>query len=334
MRCTIGVYVALLAFASGCPSGPPAWHVVQEGLDGSILSIWGESTSELFAVGGPLSDPGEAFILHYDGAQWTRMPAPAGSPTLWWVYGFGPTDVWAVGMDGVILHFDGDAWSTVEEPTHAYTLWGVWGASPTSVWTIGGVADGSGPSVIRHYDGTLWEDVPDIGVDRELLFKVWGTAEDNIYVVGTTDILHYDGSAWARTPSPTTSRLLTLRGRGPDDIYAVGGSSAAVVVHYDGSAWSEIEVEPVGGLMGVWTAPNQPVVVSGRNGAILWDDGDGFVVVEDSARATFRDLHVTWGDGDGTFMAGGGVLFPGPSPDGVLVGVGEIEGGAVGTWAP
>jgi hypothetical protein len=251
---------------------------------------------------------------------------------LWWVYGFGPSDVWAVGEQGVILHFNGTEWSTVEEPSHDYTLWGVWGASPTSLWTIGGVVDGSGTSIIRHYDGERWEDVPDIGVERELLFKVWGTSEENIYVVGTTDILHYDGTDWTRTASPTTDRLLTVRGRGPDDIYAVGGVSAAVVVHYDGTEWTEIEVDPVGGLMGVWTAPGEPVVVSGRNGAILWDDGDGFELVADSG--TFRDLHVAWGDGTGNYMAGGGILFPSENPDGVLVGIGEIEGGTVGTWTP
>ena len=323
--------VALIACTTGCPAPAPEFHVVHEGLDGSILSIFGTSTDEIFAVGGPLSDPGEAFILHYDGVEWTRMAAPSGAPTLWWVFGFGPTDVWGVGAHGIILHFDGTAWSTVEEATHPYTLWGVWGASRDDVWTVGGVADGSGPSLIRHYDGSVWEDVPAVGMDGELLFKVWGTASDNVFVVGTDDILHFDGAAWARTPSPTTSRLLTLRGRGPDDIYAVGGSSSAVVVHYDGSTWSEIEVEPVGGLMGVWTAPDQPVVISGRNGAILWDDGEGFELVES---ATFRDLHVTWGDGAGHFMAGGGVLFPGPAPDGVLVGVGDIEGGVLGTWAP
>jgi len=335
MRRIAIAHAALLVLIAGCPkdppSGPPDWHVVQEGMDGSILGIWGTSASDIFAVGGPLTQPGEAFILHYNGTDWTRMPAPTDSPTLWWVYGFSPTDVWAVGELGVILHFDGTGWATVEEPSHDYTLWGVWGTSPTSLWTIGGVVDGSGTSIIRHYDGNNWEDVPDIGVDRELLFKVWGTAENNIWVIGTGDILHYDGSDWTRTDSPTTSRLLTLRGRGPDDIYAVGGVSAAVVVHYDGTVWSEIEVEPVGGLMGVWTAPNEPVVVTGHNGAILWNDGDGFELSESN---TFNDLHVTWSDGAGNFIAGGGILLPVADPDGTLVGIGDIEGSAIGTWQP
>jgi len=322
---------------SGCPdSSPPVapapWEVVQQHLDGAILSIWGNSTAEMFAVGGPVESPGHAFILHYDGTRWQTMALDA--PTLWWVNGFASNDVWAVGERGETAHFDGTGWTTVTGGMEAYTLWGVWGASPTSVWAVGGTVDGSAPSVIRHYDGTSWTDVPGVGRMGELLFKVWGTSESDVWSVGTGGaILHYDGATWTRVTSPTTARLLTVRGRGPSDVYAVGGISGAVALHYDGSAWTELDVGEVGGLMGVWTAPGQPVVISGHNGVVLV--GDGTTWAEPDTGIPL-DLHAAWGDptGSGSFLAGGGFLFASTSADGVLVGSGGIAGGDLTPWTP
>ena len=324
----------LVVVLSGCPNDPPVhpedWQVVVEHLDGSILSFWGDSTSEIFAVGGPVTSPGQAFILRYDGTQWEHMPLDA--PTLWWVQGFASDDVWAVGERGIIVHFDGSEWTVVVDDDVDYTLWGVWGASPNDIWTVGGTAAGGAPSVVRHYDGSTWQDVPDIGMDGELLFKVWGLAEDDVWIVGTGGAtLHYDGDTWTRLTPVTDERLLTVRGRATDDIYAVGGVIRAVVLHYDGSVWSEVPVDALGGLMGVWSAPDQPTVISGHNGVVLVEDGGGFYQVD---TGTFNDLHAAWGDGDGSFLAGGGILFPSPTPDGVITGLGEVQGGAIPEWMP
>ena len=323
----VPVVVCLVAFASalsGCPEDPPVapqrrtWQIEQEHLPGALLSLWGSSPNDIFAAGGPLAiDGGAAFVTHYDGTTW--QPMTLTGTTLWWIFGFGPDDVWATGERGVILHYDGTAWSTVEAPTHPYTLWGVWGASPTDIWTVGGVAAGGAPSVIRHYDGTTWSDVAGVGMDSELLFKVWGTAANDVWIVGTRGAaLHYDGSAWTRTVSGTTDRLLTVRGRGPDDVYAVGGLSAPVVIHYDGTSWSPVAVEAFGGLMGVWTAPGHGLGVSGARGILLADDGAGWMEPSEPT-PTELCLHAVWGDGTGKLYAVGGNLFSSAVPDGIIV---------------
>jgi hypothetical protein len=313
----------LMVPLGGCPgpdgpTPPEPWMVVQQHLDGAILSVWGNSTAEIFAVGGPVESPGHAFITHFDGTSWAPMTLDA--PTLWWVNGFASDDVWAVGERGEIAHYDGTTWSTFAGGMETYTLWGVWGAAPDDVWTVGGTADGSAPSVMRHYDGTTWTDVDGVGRMGELLFKVWGTSASDVWSVGTGGaILHYDGSTWTRVASPTTARLLTVRGRGPDDVYAVCGISGAVALHYDGTAWTQFDVGEVGGLMGVWTAPGQPVVISGHNGVVLTGDIGHW---QEPETGVPLDLHAAWGDatGSGHYLAGGGYLFMSTRPEGVLVG--------------
>jgi len=306
---------------SACPSTPPVertWSIEQEHLPGAILSMWGSSPSDIFAAGGPLAaDGGMAVMLHYDGASW--QPMTLTGTTLWWVFGFTADDVWSVGEHGIILHYDGSTWATVEPPSQSYTLWGIWGASPTDLWTVGGVAAGGAPSVIRHYDGTTWTDVADVGLPSELLFKVWGTRADDVWIVGTGGAtVHWDGAVWTRVESGTTARLLTVRGRASDDIYAVGGLGTPTVIHYDGTSWSPVAVDAFGGLMGIWTAPDHGIGISGERGVLMAHDGHGWAAAADYG-PTELDLHCVWGDGTGKLYASGGNLFSSAVPDGIIV---------------
>lgn len=327
---SMGVLLVLgwAGLAIGCPESTPSgpdggparrtWRVEQEHMPGAILSIWGSSPTDVYAAGGPLStEGGSSFIAHYDGTSWQHT-MPTGT-TLWWIFGFSATDIWATGEKGVILHYDGSTWSTSEAPTHPYTLWGIWGAAPNDIWTVGGVAAGGALSVIRHYDGTTWTDVTGVGLMDELFFKVWGTAADDVWIVGTRGAaLHWNGTAWTRTESGTAGRLLTVRGRARDDVYAVGGLGTPIVIHYDGTRWSPVAVDPLGGLMGVWTATGHGVAVSGARGILMADDGAGFTEPTDPA-PTDLCLHAVWGDGTGKLYAGGGNLFSSAVPDGIVV---------------
>jgi len=289
-----------------------------EHLPGAILSLWGSSPTDLFAAGGPLrTDGGESLVLHYDGATWETMTTSG--TTLWWVFGFAADDVWATGERGVILHYDGASWSEVEAPTHDYTLWGIWGAAPNDIWTVGGVAAGGAPSVLRHYDGATWSDVADVGLESELLFKVWGLAADDVWIVGTGGAtIHWDGTTWTRFDSGVTGRLLTVRGRASDDVYAVGGLGTPLMIHFDGVSWSPVAIEAFGGLMGVWTAPGQGVATSGSRGILVSDDGPGWVEAADYG-PTELDLHAVWGDGTGRLYASGGDLLSSSAPEGIIV---------------
>lgn len=312
--------VTLTLGLAGCPGSDdgPTWTMDVNDEQGAILSFWGPSRTDLFAAGGTLeTGGGQGRILWNDGDGWQPMTIDA--PTLWWLHGFGHDNVWAVGELGTIAHFNGSDWVTLETG-HDYTLWGIWGASPNEMWAVGGKVGGGVPSVLRKYDGNTWTDVPGVGIDDELLFKVWGTATDNVYVVGDGGaILHYDGSEWTRMDSGTAARLLTVRGRSATDIFAVGGVQQAVMLHYDGNNWSPVDVGEGPGLMGVWTAAGAPVVAAGFTGFTVLGDDDGW---HPQPAMTYDCLHAVWGDGRGNYAVGGGNLVATGTRTGIII-VGE-----------
>jgi hypothetical protein len=59
-----------------------------------------------------------------------------------------------------------------------------------------------------------------------------------MYAVGEEGtILHFDGDSWTKMDSGTKNTLYGVHAAGPNDVYAVGGST---VLHFDGVQWSEI----------------------------------------------------------------------------------------------
>jgi len=64
-------------------------------------SVWGTSTSDVWAVGGTRT--GNAMIMHYNGISWSKVSIEMNGP-LFSVWGSSASDVWAVGYGGMILH--------------------------------------------------------------------------------------------------------------------------------------------------------------------------------------------------------------------------------------
>ena len=169
------------------PPAPPAWHVVldETTLDRAVLSVWGSSPTNVFAVGGALGNGQESLVLHYDGKAWKELH-PGGTETYWWVGGSGPNDVWMVGENGRATHWDGSVFQEHASGVMA-TLWGVWAASPTDVWFVGGTPEG-GPAkpndIVLHWDGQGFTNVTLPKALGRSFYKVWGTNSDDLYVVG------------------------------------------------------------------------------------------------------------------------------------------------------
>lgn len=320
--------LALAVFVTGCPDpDPPApepeaeWDIVQQDLGGAILSFWGPSMENIFAVGGALAaDGGDAFVLHYNGTQWDEMEVDA--PALWWVHGFSDSNVWAVGEHGSVLNYDGETWETVAGGDETYNLWGIWGATPDDIWAVGGTVNSQDPGVLLHYQNGAWSEVSDVGLPGELLFKVWGSSVDDVFIVGSeSDILHWDGENWERAASGESERLITVAGSGPDDVYAVGGIMTDVLLNYDGTNWTPIDSGATEGLMALWVDPNGDLVVAGFSG-LLGTRQSGVWTFPESG--TFECLHAAWGDGNGNYLVGGGNLLSGGDSRGIIVGLGDF----------
>ena len=92
--------------------GAGEFEPVESGQDQNLWGVWAASEDEAFAVGGdPLTtgDP-DPIILHFKDGQWNRVAVPETEQSfkaLFKVWGTSPTNVYAVGANGVILHPDG-----------------------------------------------------------------------------------------------------------------------------------------------------------------------------------------------------------------------------------
>ena len=136
-------------------------------------------------------------------------------------------------------------------------------------------------------------------------FKVWGSAANDVFVVGEAGlILHYDGQAWAEQTSPVHGTLLTVTGRGSNDVYAVGGPPTSFI-HYDGSSWTSVTGPALAsGLSGISPGPKELFVV-GLAG-VKWRQASSGKWTDDSNTAPSADLHEVWAASDDSAIAVGG----------------------------
>ncbi|MGH7436957.1 MAG: WD40/YVTN/BNR-like repeat-containing protein [Polyangiaceae bacterium] len=330
MRAAWPAAMLLAACSSPSSAGPPpsSWQVVHGGETATLLSVWGSSSHDVFAVGGPLGDGSPAEMLHFDGSAWKSM-APGGTETFWWVHGTGPADVWAVGEQGRVTHYDGRLLSEASPRPTTATLYGVWAAGPHDIWAVGGSIDhgASQPNdVCLHYDGSSWVATDGPPATGRVFFKVWGTSSSNLYVVGELGIIwHRKGTTWTVDSNGTlaTDNLLTVDGCSATEVYAVGN---AEILRSDGSTWTRVTTGGTSdGYNGVSCAgPGAPVVVgnAGTKQRLVegrWQD--------DFDSDPHQDMHGAWADPSGGFWAAGGD-FASPARDG------GIRAGFVARYGP
>jgi hypothetical protein len=275
---------------------------------GSLSGVWGSAPDDVFVVGG---SEGGAEVYHYDGSAWSGMDLPEDLPLLVWVHGFGPDDVWAVGVDGAAAHYDGSAWSAVETGTDQ-DLWGVWGPSSEELWVVGGDAD-VGEPLILHVQGGAWSEVAlgegenDRGATT--LFKVFGLGQ-TAFIVGQHGlVLQLQDEAWRRVSAGAEANvdLIALWGESEDHMVAVGGRANARVSDWDGSTWTTVAPSGMGGLSAVHVEPDGRAIVGGVTGYLgTWD---GETLTQEGDFLTSVDLHAMWGDDQGTTWAVGGTFL-------------------------
>ena len=302
---------------SGCNDDgtplPPSWQTAFEpGDSGALLCAWGTGPDHVWAVGG---QPDAGVIWYHDGEMWSRATVPDG-PLLNWTHGTGGRQ-FIVGNDGrVLTRQDAEmTWSTMDSPTNA-PLWGVWAASADEAWAVGGdpISTGEPDPVILHFKGGAWSKVSLPPVDRQFraLFKVWGTAADNVYAVGAKGvILHFDGVQWRQQFAGTPRDIVSLWGTGENEILAVGGRANGVLLRFDGQGWTHKVLETEPGMNGVWMdSSGRAFVVGGRGRILEVRPGSYEYRRADSENRTL--LHGVWGTNDGFRVTVGGTLDRNP----------------------
>lgn len=316
-------------------AGAPKWQQVLRELDGALLSIWGTSENDVWAVGGPLGNAGfDSLVVRFNGQTWQRAK-PGKTDSYWWVHGTSPADVWLVGEKGRITHWDGNAFTEMTSGTSA-TLFGLFAIGPKDVWAVGGTPDSASAenAVVLHYDGTSWKK-EDIGETKKVaFFKVWGPGNGDLYIVGEAGtIWHRAAGTWkAEGAGLATGRLTTVAGCSATEIYAVGGRD---VLESDGTTWKRSDIDPlkiVNDVNGVSCGPNGVVIVgSGSLKLRLVKDGSGNPGATKRWETDFGseplvDLHGAWADPSGAYWGVGGQFAAAARP-------GAKRQGAVGRYA-
>jgi hypothetical protein len=133
---------------------------------------------------------------------------------------------------GSVFTWVTDAWQDISPPSAA-PLAAAWTAANTDLFAV--ATDGA----VHRWDGSTWssEQVTN-GTSR----AIWGTSNDDIYVVGAGLMAHFDGSTWSPVDvDPALLRDFTgISGSGATDVFVV--SAEGTVLHYDGLRWSPVNV--------------------------------------------------------------------------------------------
>ncbi len=306
-----------------CRDDPPpadTWEIVHKDLPGALLSVWGTSARDVWAVGGDTLDGAGPLVFHYDGATWERVATGETQGTLWWVFGFAGGPIYMGGEGGVIVRLQNGAFTRMTTPG-TDTVYGIWGASPDDVWAVGGASDSTGGFAWR-LQGDAWVPEPSLPADvpgKAAVWKIFGTAADDAWLVGSNGVaLHWDGAALTPGDTGVGSSLFTVHAR--DGVWtAVGGLASGIIVEYDGAKWTNVTPDPAPmGLAGVTLGDDGTGIAVGGFGAVYTRSHDGWTPA-DLGFSVGENLHGSWIDEEGGLWAVGGQTFSPPFDEGILI---------------
>lgn len=294
------------------------WELVSRRLPSALLSVWGTSERDVFAVGSDADDGLGPAVLHYDGDAWTRLETGQ-EGDLWWVFGFEGGPVYMGGEGGMILRYQAGSFARMATPGTG-TVFGIWGPSADDVWAVGGSLGGASGAFAWRLAGDAWELAPGFPsrlAARDAIWKMYGRSADDAWMVGTNGkTVRWDGASMIEATSGAEEPLFTVHadvGR----FAAVGGFGAGKIVENGGGGW--VDVSPTGapGLIGVWLSPEGDYAV-GQQGAIYERGESGWSAV-DVGLYFDESFHSVWVDPSGGVWAVGGHVLAFPLKDGVIL---------------
>lgn len=216
-----------------------------------IAGIWGTNENNVWVVGH--SDETKYQAWHWDGKQWENQYLLfAGHPhSLKAIYGFSESNVWAVGVD----------YRNYPAISHR--------------------------SLITHYDGNVW--ALEGGIDAPECLSVWGSDLSGLFVGCDSGIvLHFDGSQWKKQYTGTHAQILSIKGTGADQIYAIGAglddlnpydSTFYYFFKYNDNHWNILDsfikypYSPTDKFgENLWISPEGNIYTAGNDGLFRWNE--------------------------------------------------------------
>lgn len=251
---------------------------------------------------------------------WTRREVP---DTSWLnaVWGSGPKDVYAVGLNGVILHSTGDDVWTQQKTGRSNGLTSVFGSSATDVYAV------ESDAVLHSTGDGHWSVVANIEpAGAGGLGQIWLSSPTNIYVAGDTsrsspayptggvNIFRWKAPNLVREFALAEHHIAGLFGTDATDLWAVGsfeqgGGTLGMVLHSTGDgSWTKQKFEPdmgslyLGILNAVWSSSKGDVyVASGRSRyesyGIFRSSGRGTPWRRETDKMNPPTIYGLWGSG-------------------------------------
>lgn len=293
----------------------------------SSRSAWAVGVTNRVGIGAM-----HTLVMHWNGTSWTHVKSPDPNKNLNYLYAVSADsakDAWAVGFKctcdsggnfgdtSLIEHWNGAAWSVSPAPKIGKTdlLNGVEALSRTDVWAVGracvsgctakGTTVPVWDSLILHWDGTAWSQVPspDPGATANTLDSVSADSATDVWAVGDygsgpvynggTFVLHWNGTTWSQVASPNPTgadyELESVSAISPTDAWAVGNYCSqncdgdgltqrysALAMNWNGSAWSVVPTPlpattRVIGLSAVSGVSAKDVWAVGGTHTLSWD---------------------------------------------------------------
>ncbi|UWE13028.1 FG-GAP repeat domain-containing protein [Actinacidiphila bryophytorum] len=198
---------------------------------------------------------GTQFLAHYDGTQWTDVPAAGPLDRDW-------TDAPIKAVPGRLFEggrtlstYSGGTWQTFALPDHV-DIRGIDAVSADDAYATGmQFPVESGHPVAYHWDGTTWTPMPQPPAPASVTTDmVAAESPDSVYVGGwgqpggepvVTHVEHWDGSAWHDVTGGLSELVIhALRADGHGGLWATGSDYSAdnagpVTWHYDGTVWTK-----------------------------------------------------------------------------------------------
>ena len=318
-----------------------AWRTVPLPKGNDLWSVAAVAPDDAWTVGalgdGSLARS-HALIEHWDGMRWSVVQLPRLPKSfLFGVSAAGPRSAWAVGATyrsnragklilsrtrPLLLHWDGASWSKQPLPwgRHELTLDRVVATGPSSVWVVstGSEDDAAGsPSLIEHWNGTRWQNVPLPFGRSDPLAGFGATGWNDAWAVGSyaqrgntiakyahSLAAHWNGRSWRLTHIPirggdNNAVLTDVAAARPDDVWALGQSqhlhllgnnglsatgTATFLEHWNGQEWQ-------------LASGATPTVYDGRPAVTATRDGSAWAM-----GTCFSDnFIIRWADGTWVF---------------------------------
>ena len=202
---------------------------------------------------------------------------------------------------------DDPSWRKAFDYCDVGVLSSVWGSGPDDVFIVGGTLD---QGEAYHFDGIAWQKM--VLPDLPLLIWVFGFASDDVFAVGVGGTaVHYDGEGWSLLEPGTDAGLWGVWGTAPDNLWVVGGDvgkGEPVILHYDGVDFVPFPVPPndrsATALFKVWGI-GSTVFAVGENGLIV-ELRDGTWTQVPAGPAADDDFVSLWGTSEDNIVAVGG----------------------------